>query len=609
MRFERLKLRGFLSFGEDECTVKMANSGLVLIEGENRDDPTVDNNGSGKSSLSEALLWCLFGRTLRGVTGDQIVNRHLESGVGCKVEVTFANDAGEVFTVTRYRQDAKHKNKLVFVGPTKELTANETSETEAKVRDALGMDFETFTSAVVFGQGQTKHFASMTDKEMKRVTDKLIGVESLSKAYDAANHDFKQLEEEDEVLREQLLALDREAAEDALTAAKNDRDGWASAQEKQEKQFVAQLKALVRPDLDDLKLASEAAEKYMVKADRGFNGATLEAKNARDHARDKLAEVTRLTKALETLTDKTGTCAHCGQRIDGAALKAHRSQLERDLGLAEEVYETANIRAKSYEREAVEAHAEAKKAEKAVSAALLAVANGKAEARQYDASAEMLEKFRKQTNPHHGAVERAQKAFDEVVEKGKLIKQARAEIGAEFEVLRFITTMFSDKGAPDLPPLKGLLVESVAPVVNKHLDRYAQIFTDGNMEVTFETTSTTKAGEHREHYRLDAVNRYGASAYEESSGGEKRKIDLIVFFAFQAIAASRARERVGFAIYDEIFDALDETAQEVVMDLLQEERKSKDTVWVITQRSELKGYFQKSLRVVKSGGNSSVVAT
>jgi DNA repair exonuclease SbcCD ATPase subunit len=124
------------------------------------------------------------------------------------------------------------------------------------------------------------------------------------------------------------------------------------------------------------------------------------------------------------------------------------------------------------------------------------------------------------------------------------------------------------------------------------------------VDITFETQKQLKSGEYRDAYALNAVNQHGASAYEGASGGERRKIDVAVFLALQDLAASRSQEQVRLAIYDEPFDALDETAQETVVELLLDEVQRKDTILVVTHREELKAFFPQRIIVRKEGGSS-----
>lgn len=604
MRFEELTLSGFLSFSDDENVVPLAKRGLVLIEGENRDDPTVDNNGSGKSSISEALLWALFGKTIRGVTGDEVVNR--KSKEGCRVQVVFSNDKGERFIVERHRAHRLHKNKLFFTGPKGGLTANETSETEVKITEALGMDFETFTSAVIFGQGQTKHFSSMTDKEMKRVTDKLIGVEAISAAHKRASEDLWELEAELDVLKAEKKDTDKLEAD--LKAARADETEWEDEHVDKLKEFEKQLASLTPPDLKKLKEEVDERDKWLKASESNYESAKDAVAKLDAAYSVKAAEESRLLKARNQASTKPGKCDRCGSTVTAFDLAAHTSHLQQEhadaLRACNAVLDDLNAARKL--RQDRKQHAEEcrKKLDKAVQA----LADAKVESAKVEKVKDMLDEFKKQTNPHKKAIARAKDALDEARKHNETVEKAMKAVKAEMGTLGFVTAMLSDKGGgPDIPPLKGLLVESVAPFVNDKLAAYSRVLTDGNVTITFETQKQLKSGEYRDEYRLKVENRYGAEAYEGSSGGERRKIDAAVFFAFQALAASRSREQVRFAVWDEVFDALDETAQEVMMDLLLEERKAKETVFVITQRPELRGYFPRTIKVVKERGFSSVV--
>ena len=602
MRFEELRIRGFLSFGPKEQVVPLGKRGLVLIEGENRDDPTVDNNGSGKSSISEALLWGLFGQTVRGVSGDAVVNRRVNDG--CKVTVTFTNDAGQTFKVERYRKDPKEKNRLVFTGPTGGLTANETSITEAKVREALGMDFDTFTSAVVFGQGQSKHFASMTDKEMKRITDKLIGVEVLTEAHKRANEDLKAVQAELTALASKLV--DEAALKQALRDAKADAEEWEKEHAQALIDYERQVLAAKPPDLTALKAEETKLTVRLRAREATYDAARSRAEKATTQATLATDAVRRASAAFDAVLDSEGECGHCGQVVTGKALEAHREDLRVALGTSESGLAIANDVVKRAAADKAEAAKARDAAALEASEALDALNKAKASSGKAEALAKAMDTLSKQTNPHAKAVTRASGALDLAKTNNEMVDKAAATLEKRRDQLGFIVAMFSDKGGPGLPPLKGLLVESVAPFVNQRLAHYGRILTDGNIAITFETQTQLKTGEYRETYGLKAVNRHGADAYEAASGGERRKIDAAVFFAFQALAASRAREQVRFAVWDEVFDALDETAQEVMMELLLDEKKRKDTVFVITQRPELRASFPATLKVVKVKGYSSI---
>lgn len=602
MRFEELRIRGFLSFGPDEQVVKLGKRGLVLIEGENRDDATVANNGSGKSSISEALLWGLYGETLRGVSGDEVVNRKAKGG--CRVEVSFTNDNGESFKVIRHRKDPSEKNRLEFIGGKAGLTANETSVTQSHIIDAVGMDFETFTSAVVFGQGQLKHFASMTDKEMKAVIDKLVGIQQIVDAHKAAKADLIATTQEAKDL--EAKKVDTTSLEGFLKDAERERDEWGGLQAK----LIKRLEAAVVPQVSTATLAKQLQEA------KDLSAVAVQDEEAKAKALEKadrevataLAEASSLERAIAKLTTQTtGMCQTCGADVDAKNVARHRKEMEKDLARANEAAAAVSAKRLKARTARNEAHDLVKQAADVVDTLKTEMANLVAANTRAKESESRLEEARSATNPHEKSVLKFMARIADAEAANTAINKKLKAKWAEAKLKEFVVAMFSDKGAPGLPPLKGLLVESVAPFLNKKLAYYSRFLTDGAISVEFETTTVLKSGEQRESYTLKAKNRYGADAYEGSSGGERRKIDAAVFFAFQALAASRSAEQIRFSVWDEVFDALDETAQEVMMELLLEEKARKDTMLVITQRPELRAYFPRTIKVVKERGFSKLV--
>lgn len=83
--FKSLRLRGFRSFAE-EVRVEFASSGLVRVSGINREDPELQANGVGKSTLFEGLHWVLFGCTSFGERGPSLRNWSSASTVSGELE-------------------------------------------------------------------------------------------------------------------------------------------------------------------------------------------------------------------------------------------------------------------------------------------------------------------------------------------------------------------------------------------------------------------------------------------------------------------------------------------------------------------------------------------
>lgn len=138
--------------------------GLNLIEG---------RNGQGKSSILEAILWCLYGKTLRGLAGDDVINNTI--GKNCAVALHFMA-SGKSISVIRYRKHDQHKNELFLTVSGVDSRRWSNRSTQEDIIQIIGMDMTAFVNSVLFGGGLFKYFAGLTDKEQKTVLDALTGV-------------------------------------------------------------------------------------------------------------------------------------------------------------------------------------------------------------------------------------------------------------------------------------------------------------------------------------------------------------------------------------------------------------------------------------------------
>ncbi|WP_028449764.1 AAA family ATPase [Chitinibacter tainanensis] len=190
MKFGKLFLQNFMTLGEAE--ISLADRGLLLVQGENRDDSSTDSNGAGKSSLLEGLSWVVYGTTAKGVTGDDVINNRAKKE--CFGSVHFSEPGGEIYRVRRYRKSKEHKNALYFeqvqadgVTVILDLTRGTERETQAEIERVLGCPYEVFKSAVYSGQEAMPDLPSMTDKQLKLLVEEAAGITRLEEAYKRAS--------------------------------------------------------------------------------------------------------------------------------------------------------------------------------------------------------------------------------------------------------------------------------------------------------------------------------------------------------------------------------------------------------------------------------------
>jgi len=158
---------------EDFATYKKlsypAQEGLTLVTGD---------NGAGKSSLIEGLVFALYGETVRGSS----------PGDNCIAEVIIEGKAGFKARVHRAKKDGK--TKLSLAVDDKILTGATTTETQGKINAAFG-PMDRFVATTVFSREFMARFGTATDKERKALIESILGLGQFDMALATARLSLK----------------------------------------------------------------------------------------------------------------------------------------------------------------------------------------------------------------------------------------------------------------------------------------------------------------------------------------------------------------------------------------------------------------------------------
>ena len=193
IKFNKVVAHNFLSLGHVEFSLN--DNGLVLVEGHNNNTSDLaSSNGSGKSSLFNAICWCLTGETIQGVSNN-IVN--IYSDGNCYVSLEF--DLGrDTFKVTR--QKSSNKNDLKVIKNDQDISGKGIRESSKILENELGdLTSDLIGSIIVLGQGLPHKFSNNTPAGRKELLEKLSKSDfmiediknRLSARRDALNEDIK----------------------------------------------------------------------------------------------------------------------------------------------------------------------------------------------------------------------------------------------------------------------------------------------------------------------------------------------------------------------------------------------------------------------------------
>lgn len=631
MHIQKLSIQNFMSIGE--ASLALDERGLVLIQGKNEDDSSALSNGAGKSSIPDAISWCLFGETARGESGDAIVNR--KAGKNTQVEISL-RDGDTIYSIVRYRKHSKEKNRLTVSTDTADLTLGTDKLTQELVEKIIGCKRDVFNSAIYAGQERMPDLPSMTDKQLKDLIEEAAGLTQIQ--------DFLEYARAGRIKVSETVTAHKSKAEVAKTVVSNlemssaeyaERvDQWLIEQQDTLKRYEEQAKSASDVSIPDLqgKIAERTARivgiKKTVESIKG-EIATVETRRKADGAvltkaekqvtaastRLKVVgeEIKREKAKLEELDSQVGTpCGECGklyQKDDlETARKARRAGLTERVrvykGLQEEL-DKARTALEDAKR-AVESHpSTADLADK--------ISGHSKEIVEHSEQISHLEKLVREIQSILDNIEALKKAVCPFVElrdetAARLVEAVAAHESAvkALEDSQKELTLW-DQAVEVFGPagVRAHILDNVTPYLNTRTAQYLSVLSDGNLSAMWSTLSATAKGDLREKFVIEVKHAKGGDSFGLLSGGEKRKVRLSCALALQDLVATRAYKPFRLFIADEIDDALDSAGLERLMTILDEKARDRGTVLVISH-NELSDWIREVVTVVKRDGSSTV---
>lgn len=206
MRPLELSLEGFTSFRREQH-LNFSELDLFAIAGA---------TGAGKSSLLDAITYALYGNTIR--SGKQISELVSQGSQNLKVQLRFSVGFAQ-YRVTRrwrYRPKSPENKVLLEVWQNGDWETLGTSSTivQNSLEQILGMDFDTFTRAIILPQGKFDEFLKGETAKRREILRQLAGFEIFERMRKEASDLAKLLKSERENVERQLGELNAPTAED-----------------------------------------------------------------------------------------------------------------------------------------------------------------------------------------------------------------------------------------------------------------------------------------------------------------------------------------------------------------------------------------------------------
>ena len=259
IKIKELTVKNFMSVGNQTQAVNFAQQNLTLVLGENLDqggDDSGSRNGTGKTTIVNALTYALYGNALTNIKKDNLINKINNKNM--LVTLAFEKDG------TDYRIERGRKPNILqfFVNNQEQETAEsddaqgDVRETQRDLDEILGMSHDMFKHIVALNT-YTEPFLSMRANDQRVIIEQLLGVTLLSEKAERLKELVKITK--DEIFQENA---DIEAAKKSNDKIQQSVDSLTTRQTAWNSQHDAELEKIGRAiiELENVDIEAELAK-------------------------------------------------------------------------------------------------------------------------------------------------------------------------------------------------------------------------------------------------------------------------------------------------------------------------------------------------------------
>ena len=586
-----VKGSGFLSLGSAQVDFK--DRGFVIVEGVNNN--MVDgakSNGSGKSSLFELIIWTLTGETIRGTKN--VVNDRL--GNGACGELEFRVDGVE-YKVIRFKEDRNYGTNLKLYVNGEDVSGKGIRDTEKILEQYLpDITAQLLGSVIVLGQGLPQRFTNNTPAGRKEI------LEQLSKS-DYMIQDIKDklllrktdvMVELNNVQKEIVVLETQNQSNLSIISSRNE---YLSANRLTES-GISDIMYIEQQEIDKATKELEVAQKTLEES-QATDISALE--NEREQLNNELRtlsndcsvkqyRVAQLQKSIFDAQNVRTVCPTCGRPLDDVH-KIDTAPMEQELETVKGEVATLNdtissttqklgavkIKIDTVNREIANNRTEVDRIQ-----FIIRTHQQKKESAQRD-----YEQQQAKIEVWKADIEKAQKQIEqnniEIIEKRK----SEEAINQRLDAVQKLLTMASRE-------FRGYLLDGVVNYIDskaKHYSKY--LFNASTLD-----------------FRADGNQiwiGFDGKQYENLSGGEKQKVDLIIQFSLREMLMELLGFSCNVLVLDEVFDNLDDVGCENLINLITTELKDIQSVFIITHHNDIQVPYDDKITVVKDNNGISTI--
>ena len=611
IQFKKIIVHNFGSYGHVE--LELQNKGFCLVSGQN--NYTKDNalsNGSGKSFLWSAICYALTGETINGIKAN-LKNINIEEP-DCYVQLDFLYNK-DLFSLIR---TVAPKSDLKIFKNDVDLSGKGIRESERKLQELLPeINKDLIASTIIIGQGMPNKFSSFSPSGRKELLEKLTKsdfmIEDLKTRIQTRMHELsiKIREFEDSLivnktqLNNNLSNLDKARTTldsqnqpdfDLLIEAKKAKIKQIQLELDHYETLIAELEAR-QEELNKQFLAiSDEKSKVSNEELTAYNTSYTKLSNDRTRLEVDIENLNREIMKLRAISD---ICPTCGQNLpnvhkpDTSEQEAALCKAKTDLDVINDNIMKCNQRHQEYVTQINNAFND----EITNLTAALALVKQDLNTNKGNHS-NCVATLEVEKNAYNKLLYDKQNWDSYIENQRKEISVLEGEI-ARLTNLIAITSLSKEDFDQRIAIVKKmdslirrdfrgyLLTNIINYIDNRAKDYCSTVF--GTKELSLNISGNA----------LDIT--YCGKPFDGLSGGEKQRVDLILQLAIRDLLTNYLGLNANILVLDEVTDFLDKKSCQAVMQLLEKELQTVESVFIISHHAEeLEIPVDSEIKVIKN---------
>ena len=518
--FHYVKWKNFLSTGNKYTTITLDSHDKTLFMG---------INGSGKSTVLDALTFALFGKSYRRINKPKLVNSVNQKD--CVVEVEFTTTvSNNKYKIIRGISPSKF---LIYCNG-KQLNQDSQSKDQQDFLEKiiLRMNYKSFTQIVALGSASFTPFMQLPPADRRAVTEEVLDIEVFTLMNSMNKQRAAEIKND---LAKNKLAIDgkeetiKHIEKNIADLKKNNENKLSElrvdyAKKKKElKECVSKIKELKEEKDTELATVGKASLKKL----RARHTELISLRSRLDSNKGRHEDDIKFYK-------NNDTCPTCEQNIDEKFKESVITKTEKKVdafskkitavekgidGCLKEIDKLDDVNKKTSNIEVKIAQEETKQQE------LIE------RLEEIVSTATSLENSDTLLTSNNDALDKAKQDLNELFDK-------RRNFSEEKQMIEIAANLLKDGG------IKTKIIKQYIPMMNTLINKYLSemnFFVNFTLDENFQETIKSR--------HLDEFS------YENFSEGEKFRINLAILIAWRTIAKIKNSVNCNILFFDEIFDS------------------------------------------------------